>query len=390
MPRRRTDTGWVPKLRPHTDRNGKVRARVRLNGQDHYCGTWGTPEAEAVYHRLIAEWLANNSQPLPRPQADSTVDEMLAGFLAHAQQEYRKHGRPTSEWYCFQSAAGPLSRLYGDTKAVAFGPRQLHNVRDAFLLERTRTGAPWTRGYVNEQVNRVRRIWTWGVEHGYVPLATVQLLATVKGLRRTKTTAPEGRKVRLVSWSLVEATLPYLRPVLRMLVQVHRLLGCRASEACILRPVDIDLHADPGSGDWLYSPYTWKTEHCEVRPEGQTYWVGPAARVILDPLIAAAPCPEAWLFPTSGFRGTRQGKGRYTKDSYGLAVRRVCRRHGLPEWSPGQIRHLRLTEVKLAEHAAGRNGEEGAQAVGGHREPSSTAHYTEQSELARRIMHLIG
>jgi hypothetical protein len=54
----------VPKLCLH---KASGKAVVRLNGQDHYLGVFGTPGAKGAYDRLIAEWLANGRRPESTP-----------------------------------------------------------------------------------------------------------------------------------------------------------------------------------------------------------------------------------------------------------------------------------------------------------------------------------
>jgi hypothetical protein len=396
VPRRKRDGSWKPKLRPLPGGN----SRVRIDGVDHYCGPYGSPGADAKYNRLISAWLAGEPLSSPPRAADGpTVSELLDAFLDHAERHYVKHGKPTAEWYCFKQALEPVNELYGLTPAHNFAPPDLLAVRDAFLRVRDRHGKPWSRGYVNEQVNRVRRVWSWGVEHGIVTAATADALRHVKGLKRTRTTAPEGRKVRPVVWRDVERTLPLLRPALAALVRFHRLAGCRAAEACVVRPCDVDQHADSVDGLWLYRPSEYKTEHYDQPPAA--YWLNADAQAVLGPWLEKCPTPESWAFPTGVRRANRAGAGRYTKDSYNLAVRRAIKRHNakidrsmhgdmhadpIAPWSAGQVRHLRLTEVREAAHAAGRHGGEAAQAVAGHAEPAVTERYAEKSELARVVL----
>jgi hypothetical protein len=57
-----------PKLTLHKASGQGV---VRLDGNDVYCGLFGTPECRARYLRALAEWEAANRQPerpaAPRP-----------------------------------------------------------------------------------------------------------------------------------------------------------------------------------------------------------------------------------------------------------------------------------------------------------------------------------
>jgi hypothetical protein len=64
MPRR---PEWsVPALVHHKPSN---RARVRIDGRDHWLGKWRSPEARLAYERLIAEYLANGRITPPQPTA---------------------------------------------------------------------------------------------------------------------------------------------------------------------------------------------------------------------------------------------------------------------------------------------------------------------------------
>jgi hypothetical protein len=54
----------IPK---HCHHKASNRGVVRLNGRDHYTGPWGSLDAEAMYERLIGEWLAHGrTSHLPR------------------------------------------------------------------------------------------------------------------------------------------------------------------------------------------------------------------------------------------------------------------------------------------------------------------------------------
>ena len=63
--------GKLPSYRHHKARGLAV---VRLNGQDHYLGPYGSEASRREYDRLIAVWLAHGrslppraSAPRPRP-----------------------------------------------------------------------------------------------------------------------------------------------------------------------------------------------------------------------------------------------------------------------------------------------------------------------------------
>src|SRR5262245_43796763 len=80
MPRKKT----VPSLTHHKAKN---LASVRLDGRYIYLGKWGTPEAEAEYRRVIAEWLASGVVPTgPRRARDR--QGITVGRLARLYKRY--------------------------------------------------------------------------------------------------------------------------------------------------------------------------------------------------------------------------------------------------------------------------------------------------------------
>jgi integrase len=78
-------------------------------------------------------------------------------------------------------------------------------------------------------------------------------------------------------------------------------------------------------------------------------------------------------------------RARYDANTLQQAVRRACRRAGVPTWSILQVRHSRATEVRE------RYGVEGAAAAMGHRRVETTQIYAEKNErLSRDIAREIG
>src|SRR5262249_38615653 len=94
-----------------------------------------------------------------------------------------------------------------------------------------------------------------------------------------KTTARETEKVRPVAEEHVEATLPYLRPVVRAMVQFQRFTGARPGEVCLVRPIDIDTR-NPAC--WVYWPARHKTEHHD---QERIILIGPRAQEALRPFL---------------------------------------------------------------------------------------------------------
>ena len=86
----------------------------------------------------------------------------------------------------------PLKELYGSTMAAKFGPENLKLVRQQMV------DSGHSRRYVNDNVNRIRRMFKWAVENELIPVTTYQTLATVSGLRKGRSEARDTRPVRPV------------------------------------------------------------------------------------------------------------------------------------------------------------------------------------------------
>lgn len=382
MPQRRK----IPRAHPHTGSDGRVRARLRLGGVDHYCGDWGTSEARREEERLVGEWLAR--QGVPKPRDGGSIAELLAAFKVHADAWYRQeNGRQTGEWYNLRTVSRILNELYGDTPAAAFDQDCLAAVRARFLAERTERGEAWARNHINEQVQRVRRIFRWGAGKKFVPAAVVAELQTLPPLLEGRTTAPEPEATVDVPDAIVDATLPFLGTSIAGMVQLQRLTGMRPGEVTKLQAADLKRDADPDGVCWLYEPAKHKTKRLGKR---RRIWFGPRAQALLQPFIDQA--GDGYLFPPTVQRAGARQQGHYRVDSYQGRVKEGCARalldeaaskvfakHQLRSWSPNQLRHSRLTEVSLTE------GLLESQATGGHSRLDTTAIYIHfQDELARK------
>jgi integrase len=76
---------------------------------------------------------------------------------------------------------------------------------------------------------------------------------------------------------------------------------------------------------------------------------------------------------------------RYTKDTYGRAIRRACEANGIPRWTPNQLRHSRATVIRE------RFGIEAAMVVLGHSDSGTTEIYADRNfEMAASVMMEIG
>jgi integrase len=407
------------------------RARVRIDGKDIYLGEYGSPASREQYDDLVAEWFA-------RDDATSymlEVEDLVLLYLEHAREHYRKDGRLTSEFHCLKSAFRPLIEKSGRMRARDFGPRALKTVRQAMV------DAGYLRKTINSMINRIRRLFRWGVENEHVPVTVYQALCAVQGLQNGRTDAPEGELIEPVDEAIVDETLKHVSPVVGAMIQLQLLTGARPGELVTLRPCDLTMGTD---GVWTYRPERHKTAH---RGRERRIYLGPEAQAVLRPYLNRA--PEAFCFsprevmdshnaqrreqrrsPMTPSHAARRPKSqakrapreRYTTASYRRAIERACeaafgmpsqlqgppgneKGKRLPEtpaekekrlrlaaewrrdnvWNPHQLRHTRATVIRK------RFGLEAAQVVLGHADCKVTEVYAERDfELAARVMREIG
>jgi integrase len=387
--------------RPPTYRLHKARncAVVTINGRNHYLGAYGSAESHEKYARLIAEWRLHSNRLLPttgpkRFSSTPSVNELILSYFRHARSYYVKDGRATSEQDNIRQALRFVRQLYGASPAVEFGPLALANVRQAMVA------AGRSRKLINKDVNRVRGMFGWAVEHEMMPVEVHQALRRVKGLRKGRSAARETAPVEPVPEASIRAILPHLSPHVAAMVQLQHLSGARPQEVVQIRPCEVD-----ASGEvWLYQPRGHKMEHFDRR---KVIMLGPQAQAVLRPWLdrdAGSYCfvpaeTSAWHYRRLRREAsaevqveadeTRVPKLRpglkYTRHSYRVAVQRACKRAEIPAWSPRQLRHTRATMIRKA------YGLEAAKAVLGHADTKITEIYAERDlELAMRIMREIG
>jgi integrase len=382
----------LPKYRLYRPKNLGV---VRIDGRDHYLGTHDTPESHERYRRLVAEWLAAGrvapptSADAPTPVETLTVGEMIVAYWRHAERYYRgRDGRPTQELNNMRDALNPLRRLYGHTPAGEFGPLALRSVR----REMIRAGL--ARTTVNARINRVRRVFRWAASHELIPGSVTEKLATVEGLRRGRSEARDPEQVSPAPVEHVEAALPFMpRPVAAM-VRLQLYTGCRTGEVLAMRGGDLT----PGQPNWEYRPASHKNAW---RGKDRTIPLGPKAQAIVKGFLK--PDLDAFLFsprdvvaelharrsqqrrtkrtPSEETRRCQASPGeghgrRYDRRSYRQAIVRACRKAGVPEWSPLQLRHTAATAIRA------KYGLEAAQVILGHAKADTTEIYAER-DLAR-------
>jgi integrase len=411
----RTPAHELPSYRLHKP---KGLAVVRLNGRDIYLGKYGTPESRQAYERVIAEWLVNGRQPPAPPTGPAaprsvSVNELILAYIRFAKQYYVKNGQPTGESHNVKDALKPVTLLYGDAMLTAFTPSALKAVRQAMI------DSGLCRNVVNARVNRVRRMFKWGVENEFVPATVLHALQAVSPLKRGRTEAHETKPVQPVEDERIDAVVRVVSRHVAAMIQIQRYTGMRPNEVVNMRLCDIDRSKQT----WVYVPASHKTEH---HGRSRLIFLGPRAQAALQPFLHA----EAYAFifspaeaveefralmranrktPMTPSQAARHRKAepecvpgdRYTPASYAYAVVRGCDRAFPPpkgvdakarrqwrrehRWSPNQLRHTAATALRRD------YGIEAARVVLGHTSPAVTMIYAAADEnAAAEIMSEVG
>ena len=376
----------IPSYRRCADRD---RGRVVIEGFPtiYFPGPYNSPQSRAAYNRWLAGYLATG-QIRPEDEApETTIGELFLGFTERlVEKRYIKHGHPTSERRSYAVALTPVSTLYCDTPADRFTTKDLKRCRDALVAK------GYTRKRINQHVGRIRRCFKWGVEEGLVSAITWQALLAVEGLKLGEAKC-EHRLVPPVPLNHVEAIAPFVTPPVWAAIQLQLWTGCRPGEALAIRTCDIraedpDLPAAVQSLCWVYRPPTHKREHHGLP---RLILLGPHAQAVIEPWLRpgdpTAPLfspreAKAWSIAKRVDRARRHrnklqrvdSPQRIPREMYGVhalavAIRRACKKAGVPRWHAHQIRHAAATKI------ASTYGIEVARVILGHQHIKTTELY---------------
>jgi len=393
-------TQRLPQYRKH---KASGQAIVKLGGKTRYLGRHGTKASREEYQRVVGEWLsAGRHNPASKANADDLlIVEVLARYMNFAQQHYRKHGRPTNELENIKYALRPLKTLYGRSRVADFGPLGLKALQAHLIEQRL------ARSTINARIGIIRRMFRWAVSEQLCPPLVIYGLGTVMGLQRGRTRARETPPVLPVADEVVEQTVKHLPPVVHDMVMLQRLLVCRPSEVCSIRPGDLNRDHDV----WIYRPQSHKCEHHELP---RTVFVGPRAQAILQPYLLRAEDSCCFQPAESEVRRRRRlRKSRHTAATLSEPQRQKRRRNRAPgrsycvaayrraiaracavafpppdelprdqrsawrkahAWHPNQLRHSAGTEIRH------RFGVEAARVCLGHSKISTTELYAARDD----------
>jgi integrase len=365
----------VPKKFPklcHHRKSG--RAYVTIDGRQRYLGAWGSQEAEHGYAQLIARLAATATQPdAPQRVGEPvTLQKVVAEYLKYARGHYADaNGSPSSAYATAVRTLQVPVELFGDRPADQFDPRAMRATMEQWVAK------GWVRASINKSLGVVKRAFRWAAAEGWVDPATHQRLMTVEGLRAGRTVARDNPKVMPADLAAVNRAIEVMRPAIAAITRLMLHSGARCDELCKLRPADLDR----SQAVWTFAPARHKGTW---RGKGRTIFLGAVCREALAPYLAKCPTPESYLFcprreeaernaersasrvtpkwashmrrnETKRAKAKRAPLGdRYTTASVRQAMKRACKKLGIPEFKPHQLRHLAATLIRAEfgiEHA---------------------------------------
>jgi integrase len=250
---------------------------VTIAGKNFYLGPYGSPESHEKCARLIAEWEAGGRKQPPKLLNETPgsfrVKDLILQYYRFAQIEYvDENGEPTTEVTSIRIALRRLRKLFGNVAVAGFGPKSLK------LVQTSLTAEGLSRKYINDSINRIRRMFRWGASEELLPAAVLVALQTVPGLTKRRGKARQAKRVKPVADEVVLATIECLPPVVADMVRIQRLTSARPTEICSIQPGLIDRSGDV----WKYEPAKHKTEHLD---KDRVIFIGPRAQQILRPYL---------------------------------------------------------------------------------------------------------
>lgn len=426
----------VPSLRFHKP-SGRFYVWDSHAKARRYLGTV-KHQAEKRYQLIVAslrlpeEDPKRPTGPLPAGPVALTVEQALEHYVQSHVIGYYTH---TSTRHQIQTACGMVADRFGSQPAVAFGPRDLKHLQQAWLQTKSknarRGGTTLARTYVNALIKNVQQAWRWLATEEIVPAANADALGLVPGLRKGRGGRETLRVTPVPSWA-VEATLEFCRPTLAAMIQFQRATGSRPQDVCNLRPRDVsrgplDYVPLPGTTAtvsarvltidgvpvtvWAYVPASHKTL---AMGKPKTIAIGPAGQAALIPYLESTAADDYCFTPqrlcaerAAELRAARKSpvqpsqvnRGvedrerppglQFTTHSYSNALKHTIRRANtdrkrrglppIPHWTPNQLRHDAGTRY------GDLFGRETARALLGHSGPDTVDIYMEQS-LGRAML----
>lgn len=350
--------------------------------------------AQNRFSSFFARWKSDPAVRNPSENALQSLRDIYKFFQSHAKAYYRRaDGTPTGESNTIDQAMAPMLDLFGDLPVGELNQASLESARCKMVRDDLSIST------INGYVRKIRHVWKWFANKGYVSPSTWHAMCTVSALKPGRALDEGGaalsprstEPITAVPEAFVLETCEHLPLTLKSMVMVQFFTGCRSTELCIMRPTDIDT----SGAIWRYTPQRHKTQH---HGKSREVAIGPQAQAWLRPILSRCLRIDEYLFkPADAWRErfaeknadyvpeAPRGGDLFDRTTYARAIARVCKEHGIPHWHPNQLRHAAGTRARKE------FGIEAASALLGHSKLSTTEIYAKmQLERADQAAAAIG
>lgn len=322
---------------------------IKVCGKTIYLGPADSEQAQKRFNDLVKQ-IESNGGILPEPSFDlqqSVADLSLRYWELQEPARRRVDGNRSQEMKCIKYALRPLVHLLGTMPAVDVAPRHLRAVRQLMIdgYEHNELGpqARQCRFTINKNFRRVRAVFRWAADEGMIPAELYHRLSLIRGLRVGESGVRESAPVLPVPEKDLGASMAEMSPIIRAMVEVQLLCGCRAGEIIRLCPGDVD----QSDAVWRWTLTDHKNAWRGLR---RVIFLGPNAQAILRPYLerdASLPCfsPKEATAGAVPRRDGKTPKDAYSIFSYEKAILRACKRAKVKAWSPSRLRHNAATRL---------------------------------------------
>ncbi len=219
------------------------------------------------------------------------------------------------------------------------------------------------RGQINKRVGRIRRMVAWGVEEEWFPPTILHALKAIKGLKRGRTEAKEGKKVLPVPEAFVDAVRPHVSRQVWAMIELQRCSGMRPTEVCVMRTIDINMTGriweyrrsktrwsiTTGNESSSLGPKPSRFSRSGSSPTSRRSSSLPGKRWRNTGRISGRSARP----PSSPRRRAARSRGRSARPAIVTPIEatpgrsaRHASRPSVPHWAPNQLRHLVGTKVR--------------------------------------------
>ncbi len=293
-----------------------------------YLGMTGSPEANIAYTEWVQAFLREiaPAEVSPDDTRPRVIGELLQLWLAYCTRTYtRTDGRPTGEVGICARAAELLTPM-ADRPIRELSRAHLLTLRDELIAQGS------SRQTVKHYVSRIIRCWRWGAHRDWVSEDQALRLSQLPTLRANQ--GKPSKSIHGIPRDHLFRIFRELAPAWRPILIWHLFTGQRVETALSLTVETLDRSRTP----WAYYPAQHKGL---AKGINLTILVGPRARAALEPFLqektSGLVFPGRTMTPGAVYRGPRQYSG------YHHAMRTACRRAGVPNYTPRQLRHTAAT-----------------------------------------------